>query len=975
MTEGKQHDIYVRAHIVSLEEKKEKNSHEHRDPRWPDHALIFDCESRITADQTLTFGFWRFCELRDGEYVPLEEGILHDDNELRTQEFKFLRKYARATKPETTEDGCHRLRLYSCSNFIEETLGMAIQAKALIVCFNSGFDLSRLALDWHPAMKGGWSLVLKQRHNREKDLESVKFFPRIVIKALNSKTAMIRSTRAPMFEPEEKGDLVKLWPEGRFLDVRTLLWALRNKSYSLKRACSEKEFNIPGKLDHSPSGSVNLDEVEYCRQDVRASVGLLNAGKQEYDLHPIDPGPDRMFSPASVAKSYLEKLNISYPSTTVKDANSDYGIFMQSYFGGRAECRIRNWEVPVCPVDFMSQYPTVNELLDNWSVLTAENVTFPDATKEIKRFLSRITLDRCFIREEWPKFKFFALVRPNKDILPVRTVYNGTTQNVGINYLTSREPIWFAGPDIIASILLTGNVPDIEKAIRVAPHGQQAGLSSTSLRGMVQVDAKKHSFFKHVIEQRAANESNPSLHYWLKILANSGSYGLFVELNPNDCNAKKVKVFPGQEPFETTADVLEEPGDWFAPHIGSLITSGGRLLLAMLETCIRDAGGTYLFCDTDSAAVVSSKRRQRIAMPDGAEPITALSWGEVQHIVDRFETINPYNLDGSILKVHKLNRDKNKERCQLYGYSIAGKRYALYTKSQNDIEIVEPKAHGLGYFHPPKDSPETWEHETPLWIFEAWDWIMRGVLGLKREKPSWFDLPVMMRLTLSTPHHALRNLAKGPLTRPNNFMMIPQVFRFGCPANVDPEKFTLVTQFSSERDQWMNSKCINIHDYQSPVYGLTDDYDGRRALVKSFFMLLDSYQNHPEAKSLGPDGEPCEFDTQGLLQRAHIVANWPPVYIGKESDRHWDEGEDLSLLEFNAIQYRRKGFAVVSDAQLARIANVPKREFMRRGINQHTLQKICRREPVRAIKVTDCLKVLGEHELEQEKIGAGQTVA
>src|ERR1019366_9074356 len=83
-------------------------------------------------------------------------------------------------------------------------------------------------------------------------------------------------------------------------------------------------------------------------------------------------------------------------------------------------------------------------------------------------------------------------------------------------------------------------------------------------------------------------------------------------------------------------------------------------------------------------------------------------------------------------------------------YSIAAKRYALYTKTQNDIEIIEPKAHGLGYFYPPKDSPERWNHETPLWIFEAWDWIMRGVLGLKRRKPAWFDLPVMMKLTLST---------------------------------------------------------------------------------------------------------------------------------------------------------------------------------------------------------------------------------
>src|SRR6266436_868535 len=112
------------------------------------------------------------------------------------------------------------------------------------------------------------------------------------------------------------------------------------------------------------------------------------------------------------------------------NADSAYGIAMQSYFGGRSECRIRNWEVPVCPVDFMSQYSTVNELLDNWSVLTAKDVTFPDATKEVRQLLSLITLKRCFDRKLWRRFRFFALVHPDDDILPVRTVYNGTTQNI-----------------------------------------------------------------------------------------------------------------------------------------------------------------------------------------------------------------------------------------------------------------------------------------------------------------------------------------------------------------------------------------------------------------------------------------------------------------------------------------------------------------------------------------------------------------
>jgi hypothetical protein len=737
--------------------------------------------------------------------------------------------------------------------------------------------------------------------------------------------------------------------------LRTLLWALRNRSYSLKSAC--KELGVPGKLDHKPTGRVDLEEIEYCRQDVSATTNILNAAKPEYDLHPIAPGPDRLFSPASVAKAYLEELNISHPDKKVGKADYEYGVFMQAYFGGRAECRIRNWEVPVCPVDFMSQYPTVNELLENWSLLTARNVTFPDATDEVRQFFSQITLDACFDRNIWSRFRFFALVRPDNDVLPVRTFYNGVTQNIGINYLSSKEPIWFAGPDIIASVLLTGKVPHIQKAIRVVPHGKQAGLKTVSLRSMVEVDAAKDSLFKHVIEQRAANEANPALHYWLKILANSGSYGLFVELNPNESTTTKLKVFSGEASFETTSDVIEEPGKWFAPHIASLITSGGRLLLAMLEKSIANAGGSYLFCDTDSAAIVSSENGGPVAMPDGADPIKALSWAKVQSIVHRFESLNPYDTPGSILKIHKLNWDRNKERRQLFGYGIAAKRYSLYTKTKDDIEIVEPKAHGLGYFYPPKDSPKGWKHETPLWIFEAWDWIMRGVLGLERTTPPWFNLPVMMRLTLSTPHHVLRNLAKGPLTRPHNFMMLPQISRFGCPENTDPDKFTLVTPFSSERKEWMRSKCINVHDAQSPVYELTKEFDGRRAAVKDFSMLLNLYQKHPEAKSLGPDGKPCDYKTRGLLRRAHVVANGV-IYIGKESDRHWEEAEDLSLLEFRAVKYRPKGSAIATDEQISRISKVRTRELMRRGISQHTLEKIVRREPVRVSSLMECLKAL-----------------
>jgi hypothetical protein len=156
----------------------------------------------------------------------------------------------------------------------------------------------------------------------------------------------------------------------------------------------------------------------------------------------------------------------------------------------------------------------------------------------------------------------------------------------------------------------------------------------------------------------------------------------------------------------------------------------------------------------------------------------------------------------------------------------------------------------------------------------------------------------------------------------------------------------------------MRSKCINIHDPKSRVYELTDEYDGRRAVPMNFFTLLESYQHHAEAKSLGPNGEACKSDTRGLLKRAPITANFPLIYIGKESDKHWEEGEDLSLVEFKTTEYKRKGYAIATDEQLARIAMLSKREFMRRGINQHTLEKICRKVSVRAKSLAKCLSAV-----------------
>ena len=79
-----------------------------------------------------------------------------------------------------------------------------------------------------------------------------------------------------------------------------------------------------------------------------------------------------------------------------------------------------------------------------------------------------------------------------------------------------------------------------------------------------------------------------------------------------------------------------------------------------------------------------------------------------------------------------------------------------------------------------------------------------------------------------------------------------------------------------------------------------------------FARLLVEYQEHPEAKSLAPDGTECAADTRGLLRRAHIVAG-EIRYIGKETDRKWEEGEEISVLEFASTEYGRSTRVIASE--------------------------------------------------------------
>jgi hypothetical protein len=486
--------------------------------------LIFDTETTIDATQKLKFGcYWR-CVLDGSAYRCIEEGLFYADD-LPAKEIEVLRKYRQNRKhvpainwfPARMTFG-----LMTRSYFINRVFWDAVRKRQPVIGFNLPFDASRLAVKAANGRKGSWSLVLSFRKSRKTgELVVNADRPRIVINSMNSKMAFIKL--GSILHRDE-------WPrEGRFLDLRTLGWAIRNEAFSLDRACGS--FGVQGKIKHKPTGRVTPKEIEYCRGDVGATARLLNAMKAEFDRNPIELQPEKAYSPASIAKAYLDAMQISRPKTHFKVPNKTLGIAMQTYYGGRAECRIRRTRVPVIHTDFTSQYPTVNALLGNWDVLKARSIHFKDYTTAARKILSTVKLQDTFNPKFWKRLSFFVLLKPQSDILPVRTVYNGKTQNIGLNYLQSTKPIWYAGPDAVVSALLNGKPPRILKAIRMVASRRAYKTQPTNLGGMVRIDPVSEDFYRKVIEQRILHKrENKPLADFLKVLANSGSYGLFVEV-------------------------------------------------------------------------------------------------------------------------------------------------------------------------------------------------------------------------------------------------------------------------------------------------------------------------------------------------------------------------------------------------------------------------------------------------------------
>jgi hypothetical protein len=863
-------------------------------PAWPGRLLIFDTETTTDASQRLIFGCYRVLRwLPNVGFALIQEGLFHADD-LASWDLAGLREL----QEYAAKAGG---RLCTRREFIDDVFyPVAVEVRGMVVGFNLPFDISRIAVESGEARgkyHGGFSFALAEYFVRRGPVS-----PARCIKSLDSKRAFIGFAR-PIRTAESRPDTFR----GHFLDLRTLAHTLSGESHSLSSAC--KAFGVEhGKSHANEYGRITSEFIAYARRDVLATQELLSRLRVQFDQLGIPLLPTKAFSPASIAKAAMRGMGIiPLHKKSAAISPAEIGRAMNAYYGGRAECRVRRVSVPVVTVDFRSMYPTVNCLMRLWSFIVAESVRFEDYTDEFRALVANAALSDAFSPELWPKLTGFVEIEPERDILPVRAQYSDTQEgwNIGVNYLTSRVPLTYAAPDVFASALLTGKTPRIRRAWRLIAEGTQTGLQPIVLGGTIPVDPRSGDFFRTLIEERVRikdsseypPETRARVALLFKLIANSGGYGMFAELNREELPVDEVAditVFGHGEPYEQTTDAPEEMGAFCFPPVAALISAAARLMLALLERCVTDRGGTYAFCDTDSMAIVATPKGGLIECEGGTaddtdriEAIRALSWRDVEDLRAQFDTLNPYDASvvPSILNIEEVNFENGVQR-EISTHVISAKRYALFSfDDDRAIQLHKCSEHGLGQLLSP--IPKGGNQE---WPESLWKLILAEEHDIPHTIPEWLKLPAVARVSVSTPGYFrgfLKRFNAIPYAKrikPFGFLLHCTVSRFGHPSGTDPKSFHLLAPYSMDSKKWGAQTWAD--SYSGAEFGVVTGPSFLPTIVsiRSLADIKAEFLAHGEVKSQTPNREPAGARARGLLQRRH-VSPAQIVLIGKESNR------------------------------------------------------------------------------------------
>lgn len=869
-------------------------------------SLVIDTETTIEAAQQLRFGVYQV--RRDDDLY--DQGLFYDPDTLTDDERSTLYHFASA----------RGLAVHAVPDFIDGiVLRYLFDLRGTCIGFNLPWDLSRLAIAHAPArgrtMYGGFSFQLSPDTRR----------PRIQVKHLTGRAALIQFT-VPAEQRVPRGMRqrrlrVQPW-RGAFVDVRTLAGALLSGSWSLASLADHLQTPHRKHDTDEHGGPLNEQYLDYACNDVQVTWECYRVLRDQYLGYGLTQTPvQRIYSEASLGKACLREMDIRPWREQQPDVPPELiGTILSSYFGGRSEVHLRRIVSRVLYCDFLSMYPTVCTLMGLWSYATADCLDWTDATVEVRTFLEQVTVDDLQDPLIWRELTVLVQVAPSNDLFPVRTKYDDGSYTIGLNYHSSEQLLWFTLADCVAAKLLTGHVPGIVRALKFAPVGQQTDLRPLAVVGNPEyrVDPVIDDFYRRLIDLRsevkrelrianAAGEQEnadrlDAEQLALKIMANATSYGIFVELNVTEyAKPQPVICYGGDDdPFATRTPNVEEPGRYFHPLLGTLITGAARLMLALAERLVIDAGLDWAFCDTDSLA---------LAKPEDMSEDEFLIRAE--QVREWFTPLNPYAARGPLFKIEDANfglvNGKNSGSISpLICLAVSAKRYVLFNlDAQGQPVLRKASAHGLGHLRPPYDedaapasipppSVPLRELGVERWQYDLWYRIVEAALAGHSAQVSFdelpgFNAPTVSRYAATTPT-LLRWFSAYNADNPYR----EQVRPFGFLLNF--QRDPLAPSPSSDRSSDTDVCAKSSSDAPRPVAAFDQDpavaaarcFDRMtgapvpQETLKTYRQALAQYHLHPETKFTNGN-----YLDAGPTKRRHIEVV-SIDRIGKEANR-WEE--------------------------------------------------------------------------------------
>jgi hypothetical protein len=864
-------DIAVRSFACKADEKvkqiqNNKGNRKKSNPKPSKWTLIFDTETTVDAAQNLRFGTY---QVRKSDALE-DTGVFYHPEILSSDEVNTLEIYAKE----------HGLTIMTVSEFIDDVFYLyGYKWRGLIVGFNLPFDISRLNIGHSTARTNKFSKLMQNGFSFK--LSDDPFHPNVQIKHVSAKNSFMqfvspggqRTTRGERKKGRYRG--VK---RGFFLDLKTISSALTSQSHSLDSLAKSLKVDALKHETEEHGQTLSESYIAYAVQDTQTTWECYLKLKDMYATHNLT-GTDihKIHSEASLGKAYLKEMGIQpWMQLQPNFPKDKLGIIMSTYYGGRSEVHIRKEITQVLYCDFLSMYPTVCTLMGLWKFVTATGIDWYDSTKTTAEFLSSISIDELQKPETWTNFQTLVKVKANGEVFPVRAKYGDDKQHtIGANFLTNNEGQWFALADCIAAKTLTGQTPEVLEAITFTPKEQQANLKTICVAGdgNYQVNPTAGDFFKSINDRRrevksgikSASEDEKlrlnAQQLSLKLLANSTSYGIFVELNvEEDKKLQNLDLYTSNgEENSIKMKKLERAGSFFHPLLATLITGAARLKLAIAERLTLDSGLDWAFCDTDSMA---------LAKPEGMSREQFSN--KTKQVYEWFKPLSPYKGKPSLFQIEDENY-KNGELEPLYCYAISSKRYALFNLDNNNKPIMRKvSAHGLGHLQAPyKKSDEGYLKGVQPWQQDTWFEIVSA--ALEGRQPNYrklknFKQPAVSRYAATTPHllkwFDKYNEGKPFLqcVKPFNFMHSMQAKRGLV---VTPKPMATYTN-NKEKAKYFDRET------GEPV---------AKSKLKTYEESLAQYHIHPEEKFL--NGNFCDT---GKTQRRHVVVS-SIQHIGKEANK------------------------------------------------------------------------------------------